>query len=80
MRRGLALAALALAGCVQPLVTSASRDEVIIKYDPAFKDPPDLQDQADAECGRYGKRAQFRTETTDIPGGIGFYYARFDCL
>lgn len=69
--------ALAIYGCTQPTVTGASRDEVIIRHDPALYSAADLQDQADSECARYGKTAIFVRHTMEAP--LGFRYARFDC-
>lgn len=77
--RAIAFAALALvlAGCETPAVTGVSRDAVVIRYDPTLYNEADVQPQADAECGRFGKKARFAGH--DQKPIIQWRHARFDC-
>jgi hypothetical protein len=68
---------LLLSGCLGPAVTGASRDTVVVRYNPIAHSQFDIQAKADAECARFDKKAIFvRSDTTEI-GYAAF--ALFNC-
>lgn len=73
-----AFVVLTVAGCMQPSILSANRDEVVIAHDPALTSSSDMQGQADTACARFGKRAVFVQHDRQAPL-LGARYARFEC-
>jgi hypothetical protein len=66
---------LPLAGCSSPMVTETSADGVVIRHLAAVDGGSSLLAQADGECGKYGKKAEFdRYEDETLLGPRNAYF------
>ncbi len=71
---GIALCAACASG---PAVTKSSADSVVVRYDSLLNQMPDARDVAQAECKKYGRNAEFRSEAQDDQHN---HLATFACI
>lgn len=71
---------LAVAGCTTATPVARSEEGTTIRYDPLKYSAAEIQAQADAICGAYGRHAVLTGVVNEHVLGLGHDNATFDCV